>query len=87
MITLLGYMEERLHGCYQSEGKVYPQEQDSTVRLKAELAYDEYQWETETSVTVKNQNDAIDKSEKSCSGNNAGKCTDIRSGAGSFYAA
>lgn len=25
------------------EGKVYPQEQDSTVRLKAELAYDEYQ--------------------------------------------
>lgn len=35
------------------EGKVYPQEQDSTVRLKAELAYDEYQWETETSVTVK----------------------------------
>ena len=46
------------------EGKVYPQEQDSTVRLKAELAYDEYQWETETSVTVKNQSDAIDKSEK-----------------------
>ena len=46
------------------EGKVYPQEQDSTVRLKAELAYDEYQWETETSVTVKNQNDVIDKSEK-----------------------
>lgn len=46
------------------EGKVYPQEQDSTVRLKAGLAYDEYQWETETSVTVKNQSDAIDKSEK-----------------------
>lgn len=34
------------------------------MRLKAELAYDEYQWETETSVTVKNQSDAIDKSEK-----------------------
>ena len=45
------------------EGKVYPQEQDSTVRLKAELAYDEYQWETATTVTVKNQSAAIDKSE------------------------
>lgn len=46
------------------EGKVNPQEQDSAVRLKAELTYEEYQWETETSVTVKNQNDVIDKSEK-----------------------
>lgn len=35
------------------EGKVNPQEQDSTVRLKAELTYEEYQGETETSVTVK----------------------------------
>ena len=35
------------------EGKVNPQEQDSAVRLKAELTYEEYQWETETSVTVK----------------------------------
>jgi len=55
--------------------------------LKAELAYDEYQWETETSVTVKNQSDAIDKSEKAVLEIMLEKCTDIRSGAGSFYAA
>ena len=46
------------------EGKVTPQDQDSKVHLKAELTYEEYQWNTEITVTVKNKSEATDNSEK-----------------------